>query len=78
MMRWYILLCLLVVLAACGHPPENRVDKLAIAYCECTAELGKLNEKIAGMVSDTTAEAEVSASLTQMQVEYNKAKDCMA
>ena len=50
---------------------ESRYQKLATAYCECTVQLAALNQQ-----ADTANPARLSAYFQQMQVEYDKAREC--
>lgn len=74
-MRLFITGILLLVSIACTHPStsETRYRKLAVAYCECTAQLAVLNHQ-----ADTASPARLGAYFQQMQVEYDKAKECAA
>jgi hypothetical protein len=79
-MKTVFLLPTMMVLAlftACtGDTPEQRYDKIATGFCECTSQLAVLNRQYVEMADDTTGRA-VDA-LRQMQTEYAKAKDCSA
>lgn len=71
----------LVVFSACGNdapPPMSRTEKIATAYCECTAQLAELNKKIATLAADTAAAKDMRAYFSQIQEEYQRAKDCSA
>lgn len=74
-MRLFVTGILLLVSGACTIPskPETRYQKLAVAYCECTAQLAMLNRQ-----ADTANQARLSAYFQQMQVEYDKARECAA
>lgn len=64
---------------ACGNTPESsRFEKIAKAYCECTAQLAALNEATARLASDTNAVATFQERLQQIQTEYSKTKECTA
>lgn len=70
-----------VLFAACGNdaqPPVSRTEKIASAYCECTAQLAELNKKVAMLAADTAAAKDMRAYFSQIQEEYQRAKDCSA
>ncbi len=75
-MRLLVLLAVFFILGCSNQPAESRFDKIAKAYCDCTAQLAALNEKAAKMASDTNAVATFQERLQQIQAEYAKAKDC--
>ena len=69
-----IALCIggLSVLAGCDLPaPQNRFEKIASTYCECTAGLAAVNKK-----ANTAQPGELNAYFQEMQTEYAKAKEC--
>lgn len=72
-MRLLFLTIPLFVFGACDvpAPTQSRYQKLATAYCECTAQLAVLNQQ---------AESDQSSNLNnyfpKMQAEYAKAKEC--
>lgn len=74
-MRLFVTGMLLLVFATCTPPStsETRYQKLAVAYCECTAQLAMLNRQ-----ADTANPARLSAYFQQMQTEYDKARECAA
>ncbi len=60
---------------SCQNPaPESRFDKIAVAYCDCTAQLAALNKQAETMSSDTAVHVDFRA----LQTEYEKAKECAA
>lgn len=62
----------LAVLAGCELPtPQNRFEKIASTYCECTTRLAELNKKAA-----IAQPGELNAYFQEMQTEYAKAKEC--
>jgi len=77
-MRLLPLLFLLLLSACEGQPSASRFEKIAKAYCECTANLATMNEKAAAMAADTNAVASFQENLRQIQEEYGKAKNCTA
>ena len=68
--------------AACGGsgtpPSMSRTEKIASAYCECTAQLAELNKKVATLAADTAAAKDMRVYFSQIQEEYQRAKDCSA
>ncbi len=77
-MRLPVLLAVFSIFGCENQPKESRFEKIAKAYCECTAQLAALNEITAQMASDTNAVATFQQRLQQIQTEYTKAKDCTA
>jgi hypothetical protein len=77
-MRFLSVFVLLLLLACGSEPPVSRFEKIAKAYCECTAHLATMNEKAAAMAADTNAVAGFQENLRQIQEEYSKAKNCTA
>ncbi|MCC7503860.1 MAG: hypothetical protein IT259_01110 [Saprospiraceae bacterium] len=75
-MRNALLLLLLLLLVSCGDSPEQRYDKIATGFCECTGRLAEMNRQYAELANDTTGRA--LTALQDMQAEYNKAKECSA
>lgn len=67
-----------LVFTACKNPapPENKYDKIATGFCECTAQLVEMNKKAVALASDSTGEA--AQMFKQMEAEYNKARECSA
>lgn len=74
------LLFLLFVLTGCidPAPKETRYDKIASAFCECTAPLVELNRQTAQMATDTMAQVKFQENLKKIQEEYLRAKECSA
>lgn len=72
----------LALLEACGsgeNPQAVRAEKIATAYCECTAQLAALNKEVATLAADTVAGGrDLRPYFLQMQTEYQRAKDCSA
>ncbi|MBL7802125.1 MAG: hypothetical protein JNL02_00200 [Saprospiraceae bacterium] len=75
-MRHALLLLLLLLLVSCGDSPEQRYDKIATGFCECTGRLAEMNRQYAELANDSTGRA--LTALQDMQAEYNKAKECSA
>lgn len=71
-----LLACYLVCSACNTPPPENRYDKIAAGFCECTAQLAALNKEAVALADDTTGKA--APVFRQMETEYNKARECSA
>ncbi len=62
----------LIAAAGCDLPaPQNRFEKIASTYCECTAGLAAVNKK-----ANTAQPGELNAYFQEMQTEYAKAKEC--
>jgi len=59
-----------------GPKPENRFDKIASGFCECTSQLVALNKAAISMAADTSGNA--ALLYKQMEGEYNKARECCA
>lgn len=72
-MRLLILFIAALVWSSCETTPEDRYQKLATAYCECTAQLAALNRQ-----ADTAAPARLPVYFQKMQAEYDKARECAA
>ncbi|MBU6340451.1 MAG: hypothetical protein KGS48_03060 [Bacteroidetes bacterium] len=65
------------VLGSCEGPkPENRYQKIAAGFCECTTQLVALNKAAITMAADTSANTKVLYQ--QMEAEYNKSRECCA
>lgn len=68
-----------VLVAACDSTvggtatEQGRFEKIASGYCECTAQLARLNQQ-----ADTAARDQMGVYFKKMQAEYLKVKDCMA
>ncbi len=75
-----LLACCGLGCGSCDNPnaAETRYDRIASAYCECTAALVALNLKAQSLPADSAGHANLNAYLQQMQTEYNKAKECSA
>jgi hypothetical protein len=58
---------------ACKNdPPSNTpAQRIANAFCECSAQLIQLNQKAEDMRSDTAA-----LNLEELSMEYEKVKEC--
>jgi len=60
----------------CSEPspiPQGRFEKIADAYCECTALLVVINKQ-----ADTADRARMGEYFKKMQDEYYRTKDCTA
>lgn len=75
-MRLLVPFAVFFIFGCINQSAESRFDKIAKAYCDCTAQLAALNEKTATMASDTNAVATFQENLKQIATEYDKAKDC--
>lgn len=66
---------LLLTFTACVNEkaPKGRYDKIATAYCECTAQLAALNRQAQSAGPD-----KLNGFFKKMQDEYIKAKECTA
>lgn len=73
-MRLPVFLSFFAITACQNQAPESRFDKMAVAYCDCTAQLVSLNKKSETMTSDTS----LSIDFQALQAEYEKAKECAA
>lgn len=65
-----------ILLTRCVEPAlgsQNRFEKIADAYCECTEQLALLNKQ-----ADTADRARLGEYFQKMQAEYNSTKDCTA
>jgi len=65
-----------IVLSGCLEPPpipQGRFEKIADAYCECTALLAVINKQ-----ADTADRAQMGEYFKKMQNEYYRTKDCTA
>lgn len=69
---------LMLLLPGCDEtpPPETRYDKIARAFCECTAPLVELNRQTAQLAADTLAQVKFQENLKKIQEEYLRAKEC--
>ncbi len=65
----------ILILVGCQWiaPAQNRYERIATAYCECTAQLAAINRQ-----ADTANPARLTEYFEKMQQEYNKTKECMA
>ena len=64
--------------AACTRDKTaTRGEKIARAYCECTASLGPLNQKAATQSDDSTNMESFYILLREMESEHAKAKECL-
>lgn len=65
----------MLTFAACvdENAPKGRYEKIASAYCECTAQLATLNRKAQSANPD-----QLNGFFQKMQDEYSKAKECTA
>lgn len=76
--------CFLLGLAAsffaCQNqqPPATKAEKIASAFCECTAQLAALNKETAALAADTIAGKDLRPQFLKLQEEYQRAKDCSA
>jgi hypothetical protein len=75
-MRLLVSFAVFFIFGCVNESAESRFDKIAKAYCNCTAQLAALNEKAATVASDTNAVATFQENLRQIAAEYDKAKDC--
>lgn len=79
--RIWLVACALsaVLVAACDSTiggaatEQSRFEKIASGYCECTAQLARLN-----LQADTAARGQMGVYFKKMQAEYLKVKDCAA
>lgn len=72
-MRLLLLTISLIVFGACNAPApaENKYQKLATAYCECTTQLALLNRQ-----AEADQPSNLNGYFSKMQTEYAKAKEC--
>ena len=69
-------LLLLFALLACNDTAtENRPEKIALAYCGCTADLLALNQQAETMLRDTAHQV---GYFKQLEAENTKAMECAA
>lgn len=67
-------LWVLLMWSACTeNESQRRFEKVATAYCECTAQLADLNRK-----AQQAGPSNLNEYFQQMQTEYARAKDCAA
>jgi hypothetical protein len=73
----WIIAAVCCCLCACEGPkPENRYDKIATGFCECTSQLVALNKGAIALAADTSGNA--ALVFKQMEAEYNNARACSA
>jgi hypothetical protein len=74
------LCCFLTRCANDGDAAGTRHEKIAGAYCECTTRLAELNKKAqaSSSASDSTSRSNFSQMLNEIQVEYEKSRECAA
>jgi cyanate lyase len=74
MQKLFFLLFLYLFFACNGaEKPENKVEKIAKVYCECTKDLVILNQKMMNSMKDTT----IKVDFQQFQTENTKANECL-
>jgi hypothetical protein len=73
---WVLVAISLFSVACEGPKPENKYDKIATGFCECTSQLVALNKGAIALAADTSGNA--ALLFKQMEMEYNKAKECSA
>lgn len=74
--RVYLAILAATFFLACFDPapvPQGRFEKIADAYCECTALLAVMNKQ-----ADTADRTRIGEYFKKMQEEYYRAKDCTA
>ncbi|MEZ4941458.1 MAG: hypothetical protein R3D58_11330 [Saprospiraceae bacterium] len=66
---------MLLTFSACidKKAPKGRFEKIATAYCECTAKLATLNRE-----AQSANPGQLNSFFQKMQDEYSKAKECTA
>jgi hypothetical protein len=75
----FVFIFLLFAAGACRETAgPSKYEKIAAAYCECTAKLAEMSAYVASEASDTTARVSFQQNLLQLQEEYNNAQDCAA
>jgi hypothetical protein len=74
-MQKYAFFCLIYFIVACKgtNKSENKVEKIALVYCECTTDLVALNQKMMQSFKDST----IKVDFQQMQLENQKVQDCL-
>jgi hypothetical protein len=68
--------CVTLMYCGCTEPAatsHSRFEKIADAYCECTALLAVINKQ-----ADTADRAQMGEYFKKMQNEYYRTKDCTA
>ncbi|MCB0531750.1 MAG: hypothetical protein H6574_24515 [Lewinellaceae bacterium] len=66
---------MLLTFTACidEKAPKGRYEKIATAYCECTAQLAALNRE-----AQAAGPGKLNSFFKKMESEYSKAKECTA
>lgn len=78
-MRFLPLLLLLCACSSGETAAPSRHEKIAGAFCECTANLAALNHQAQPMSKPTPEqEAEMLQLIRTIQEEYERAKECAA
>jgi lipase chaperone LimK len=75
----FVFIFLLFTAGACRETTGlSKYEKIAAAYCECTAKLAEMSAHVASEAADTTASVSFQQNLLQLQEEYNNARECAA
>jgi hypothetical protein len=74
MQRISILIVFTLFIACKGaEKPENKIEKIAHVFCECTTDLVAMNQKMMQAMQDTS----VHLDFQMLQAENAKANECL-
>lgn len=68
--------------SACNNQPAapvpSKSEKIATAFCECTAQIGELNQQAEVIYQDSTRQEEFKQLLKVMEAAMESARECTA